>query len=282
MYARCAARFKDSTPATTDADVVQRRRILIDLDPCRISGISSSDAEHDAAIERANQVRKELVEERGFHEPLIASSGNGAHLIFSACLPNESDLVERVLRALDSSFSDAQISIDTSVDNPARITKLYGTLACKGDSIPERPHRMARIIGAPATLEDVPVEKLEELARSGDLVASTNVRASKAGTPAKSAVVGINAKEADELIAPDLEELARVVHALDAIPSDNRETWLHVGMALHSTRWNQARAIWDGWARRCLWPSSPAPSPRSVPSPRSAHAPHPGAAGPPE
>jgi len=35
------------------------------------------------------------------------------------------------------------------VFNPARIWKLYGTVSRKGDSIPERPHRLARILEAP-------------------------------------------------------------------------------------------------------------------------------------
>ena len=30
--------------------------------------------------------------------------------------------------------------------NPARIWKLYGTLAAKGDPTPERPHRLSRLV----------------------------------------------------------------------------------------------------------------------------------------
>ena len=40
----------------------------------------------------------------------------------------------------------------------------------------------------------------------------------------------------------------RVRQALASIPSDERDTWLMVGMALHWTRWPSARAIWDDWS----------------------------------
>jgi hypothetical protein len=49
--------------------------------------------------------------------------------------------------------SDDQVSVDTGVYNAARIWKLYGTIACKGDNTPERPHRPARFIEVPETLQ---------------------------------------------------------------------------------------------------------------------------------
>lgn len=48
--------------------------------------------------------------------------------------------------------------------NAARIWKLYGTLACKGDNIPARPHRIAEILETPETLQAVNLEQLIELA----------------------------------------------------------------------------------------------------------------------
>jgi hypothetical protein len=45
---------KDAT--TADADILCRRWLPVDLDPVRPSGVSSTDEEHQAAIERAEQV----------------------------------------------------------------------------------------------------------------------------------------------------------------------------------------------------------------------------------
>jgi hypothetical protein len=54
-----------------------------------------------------------------------------------------------MLDALAESFDTGQVHIDTSVHNPSRISKLYGTLARKGDHTAERPHRVTRILEAP-------------------------------------------------------------------------------------------------------------------------------------
>jgi hypothetical protein len=43
---------------TTDADVIEWRWLYIDCDPVRPAGISSTDAEHAAALQRAQVIRK--------------------------------------------------------------------------------------------------------------------------------------------------------------------------------------------------------------------------------
>jgi Bifunctional DNA primase/polymerase, N-terminal/Primase C terminal 2 (PriCT-2) len=45
---------------------------------------------------------------------------------------------------------------------------------------------------------------------------------------------------------PENEE--RVLSALSHVGADDRDIWLHVGMALHATGWATARAIWDKWS----------------------------------
>ena len=83
-------------------------------------------------------------------------------------LPNDdasAALVEAVLKALAARFSDAAVKVDETVFNASRIVKAYGAVACKGDDVPERPHRLSRILDAPAHVEAVPRELLEEMAR---------------------------------------------------------------------------------------------------------------------
>jgi hypothetical protein len=38
------------------------------------------------------------------------------------------------------------VVVDLTVFNAARITKLYGTMTCKGDSTTDRPHRRSRVL----------------------------------------------------------------------------------------------------------------------------------------
>lgn len=135
--------------ATGNADIDHVNWLLVDLDPGRPSGVSSTDEEHQAAIERARAVRAFLVEQHDWPEPLFASSGNGAHLLFRTDLAPECDLPKRLLAVLDELFSDTQVGVDKSTHSPAQLTKLYGTRACKGMATEERPHRMSRILESP-------------------------------------------------------------------------------------------------------------------------------------
>ncbi len=151
---------------TSDAEVQRRAYLPIDLDPARLSGISSSEAEHQAALALARAVRAWL-SEQGWHAPLFADSGNGAHLLYAIDLPNDAesaDLIKRCLAALAARFDTPQVTLDRSVYNAARIWKLYGSVARKGAHLPERPHRLARLIETPDPLELVTREQLEALA----------------------------------------------------------------------------------------------------------------------
>jgi hypothetical protein len=48
----------------------------------------------------------------------------------------------------------------------------------------------------------------------------------------------------------DAPSYAHVTHALSYIPNDNADydTWLAIGMALHSTGASWARSLWDSWS----------------------------------
>ena len=112
---------KDAT--TSDADILRRRWLPVDIDPIRPSGVSSSDEEHAAALGKAGTIAVFLAE-MGFPDPVLADSGNGAHLLYRIDQPNDeesSTLVKRCLLVLDTLFSDDQVSIDTANFNAARI-----------------------------------------------------------------------------------------------------------------------------------------------------------------
>ncbi len=151
---------------TSDRDIQRRRWLPLDFDPVRPSGIGSTDEQHEAAIERARDVRRWL-KETGWPEPVAADSGNGAHLLFHIDLPNDDaarDLVKAAIEVVAEKFSDNVVEVDRTVYNAARIWKLYGTLACKGDDIPDRPHRPANLLYIPERIETVSRVQLKELA----------------------------------------------------------------------------------------------------------------------
>ncbi len=167
LLARAANRVRPVVKGghcTGDGDIVRRHWLLVDLDPVRPSGISATDVEREAARDRSRAVHKAL-RSAGWPAPIAADSGNGFHLLFRVDLPADDDgLVQACLESLAKEFDDDAVKIDTSVHNPARIWKLYGTAARKGDTTPDRPHRLAKIVHVPNELEIVREELLLELA----------------------------------------------------------------------------------------------------------------------
>ena len=151
---------------TTDNDIKGRYWILIDLDPKRPSGTSSSNEEYEKAHYKAVDVYRYLMD-MGFYEPVVCSSGNGWHLLLPCKIGISTDtneVVNKFLKVLSMLFSDESIDIDVKVGNPARICKLYGTMAKKGTNIPERPHRMARIVKTPTEIKPNNIEYFKKIA----------------------------------------------------------------------------------------------------------------------
>ena len=150
LLGRAYNRLKEHAEYTTaDNNIFGRRWLPVDLDPVRPAGISSSEEEHGAAVHRAQLIADDMQEEWG--RPIIGDSGNGAHLLYRIDLPNDQDglaFVSGALAELDRRYSDPVVKVDVTSANAARIWKAYGTVARKGDSIPDRPHRMSRILEA--------------------------------------------------------------------------------------------------------------------------------------
>lgn len=149
---------------TSDRDVRTRRSLLVDVDPVRPQGISSTAEEHAAAIELTRQIANRLGE-YGWPDPIVADSGNGGHLIYAIDLPVEDGgLIKRIIAKLSAIFSTSTLKIDEKVFNPSRISKIYGTLTRKGEDVPDRPHRLATLLSTPTTLDLVPHAALEAFA----------------------------------------------------------------------------------------------------------------------
>jgi len=137
---------------TSDKEIKMLRWLLIDADPKRAAGVSSTDEEKANALEIIKRVGAWL-RGQGFNDPVFCDSGNGYHLLYRInAEPSESETVKKFLAVLSLNFSDEKVEIDTSVFNPARITKVYGTIATKGASTKERPHRHSGIISVPAEI----------------------------------------------------------------------------------------------------------------------------------
>jgi len=169
LMGRSANRLIASPKRTTaDAEIDCLRWLPVDLDPVRPAGISATDDELNAAIELARGVAEWMEGEMGLSRGIRGASGNGYHILYRLPdLPNTREnvgLIRSALLAIQHQFSsngNREVDIDVSVFNPARIWKVYGTTARKGDSIPSRPHRKSFLLkNNPKTLEEVPICQL--------------------------------------------------------------------------------------------------------------------------
>jgi hypothetical protein len=161
--------------STSDKSITERKWLMIDCDFERAAGISASDVEHAAALQRCQEIASYFTE-LGWTDPIRADSGNGGHLLYPIDLPASDDgMVNRVLTALSDRFSFGGVKVDTTVGNPARIWKLYGTRACKGDNVPDRPHRMSQIQEVPKQLEAVSKIQLVTFAGEKKVVPATSL-----------------------------------------------------------------------------------------------------------
>src|SRR5215212_7227154 len=141
LLARAANRLVLTRTAAADADVLWIRRFLVDVDPVRPAGISATEEERQHAIAVRDALRSYL-DDLSFPAPtIITETGNGAALIYALNLPNDEAsraLVEAPLQSLSTLFSTSGVTIDTAVGNPARITRIVGTVNAKGDQVGDR------------------------------------------------------------------------------------------------------------------------------------------------
>lgn len=147
---------------TMDPDIVKRHWLLADVDPKRPSGISATDDELANSFKLARRIAN-ILELEGWPRPFINASGNGAHLMWQVDEPNTEfvrDEFAKFLKVLNARFEDNTSKVDVVNFNAARIWRLPGTWARKGDNVPTRPHRKAYQVEAPVgqrlvTLRDI-------------------------------------------------------------------------------------------------------------------------------
>ena len=156
-------------PATSNGDILRRRFLMLDFDPVRPSGVSATDHEVRMATKKAELVRDYLAGV-GWGKPFEMMTGNGYRLNYPIDQPNDDaskNLVEDILRILDMQFSNESVKIDQQMANAARIDKVPGTMARKGQNTKDRPHRLSQLTAWPrGNRKPVDIDKLKLLVRN--------------------------------------------------------------------------------------------------------------------
>ena len=166
LLARSTNRILERAQHTTsDSDIPRRRWLGIDIDPDRVSGISSTDAEMSEAAQVLEELRGAL-SVRGWADPIVVMSGNGYWALYRIDLPNDpnsTNLLRGVLDTLGNEFDSTSAHVDRTVYNAGRIMPLPGTLKVKGDATVDRPHGRVKLISVPDEIVAVTETQLQEI-----------------------------------------------------------------------------------------------------------------------
>lgn len=166
--------YRDKPALTRDSDIPERRYLLIDIDPYRHSiPVSDRTPAREYAETRLTEdmpsTARELVAARimarglvaplmrslGFANPITMSSGNGVHCVYRlpesipGGLTGTRDPLADLLRLVASRFDSVLSAVDPNTYTAARMLKVPGTWARKGEATPSRPYRKARILEIP-------------------------------------------------------------------------------------------------------------------------------------
>lgn len=138
---------------TWEQDVPWRRFFLLDFDPkreCKIATHEQWLTSFDAACKA-----KTWLESFGFKGIVLASSGNGCHLLVPCELSNDAEgkeIVRKVQRIVANKFSTADVECECFPD-ANRLVRAYGTLNMKGTETVALKHRQSEIL-IPASGKD--------------------------------------------------------------------------------------------------------------------------------
>lgn len=159
--------FKDKIERTKDHEIHRDIWFLIDIDPRRASGISSTNEEMAKSLKLAQAVLEWLVEiGLPVQATLTALSGNGTYMLIRTpafeLTKKHTERKKAVLNFIADLFDTENVEIDRSVFNPARLIGAMGTVKRKGDNTPDRPHRRSFIDSvAGKVLDATKVQKVE-------------------------------------------------------------------------------------------------------------------------
>lgn len=192
-------------------DIPRRTHLLVDIDGCK-NGKTPEERERlrRESIELAKRISGDLTS-KGWSQPVMVNSGNGAQMWYRIDEPTNSDLVPRTLKALSAKYDTGELHIDLKVADAARPGRLPGTWNRKKD-YPSDEHRRAVIVSMPdpdllddkISLTAIPHDALEALAKDIPAVET----AQKMGDKIASGVTDLNTESHKERFITYLQQSA--------------------------------------------------------------------------
>lgn len=154
---------------TKDADIGELKLIMVDLDPKREAGVSSTEEEKAKANELMNAIVADL-SKAGLGKPAyVTDSGNGYNAYYPVSCPvdNKSKkIIADFISTVSKKYSNEFVDVDTTTKNPSRIAKVPGSWSVKGESTAERPHRQCQLTESNVDQEPLTAEQIRRYIES--------------------------------------------------------------------------------------------------------------------
>jgi len=154
---------------TWENDVPFRRRFLLDFDPRRDNKIATNEQWDDAYNTAVRAMT--WLQSYGYKGIVLASSGNGCHLLVPCNLPNDpasKELVRKVQRAVSEKFSTSTVECECFPD-ANRLVRAYGSTNKKGTPTEEMRHRLSGILRMPNGEDDDPKGMMEAIVKDNPI-----------------------------------------------------------------------------------------------------------------
>jgi hypothetical protein len=231
----------------TDKAVLSRRWMLFDWDSMPAHGESRNataaerDEVHSVALGAA-----EYLFSRGWSPPVMVDSGNGTHLLYRVDLPNDrlaKETIRTVLTHVAKRCGTDTVKLGVECCDARRISKLPGTLACKGEPTKAHPQRLARLVYVPDVVEVIDAELLTALANEERKAGPATPPPSTNGTTTRGPVWVL--RPSDDLTAYAEAALKTEVALVQMASRTGRNAQLYKGCcAIGELLW------WNVWVRQ--------------------------------
>lgn len=147
-----------------DGSFQRLRNIAVEVSPVTPEKLSATDEEKGHAMAIAETIMNDMVA-NNWPEPLFADSGNGGVLIYKTDIENSQEsiqIIERGFEAACEAYSTDAVNVAVRYAGSA-LVPLIGTCVRVGEDLPNRPHRMSKVISIPSEVKPISRESLSSL-----------------------------------------------------------------------------------------------------------------------
>jgi hypothetical protein len=155
--------------------------IFVDISPVSPENLSATEKEKGYAMAIAETISNDMLA-NNWPEPMFGDTGNGASLVYKTDLENSLEsiqLIERGFEGACEAYATDAVNVAVRYAGTA-LVPLMGAWVRVGEDLPNRPHRMSKVISIPSVVKTISKKMLESLI-PGESITQTPTESAKQG-----------------------------------------------------------------------------------------------------